>query len=123
MDPAIQAFKDKMAEKADAKAKVMAAVGKEDWATVEEYGVNGVEGAAMAAAQTLADDYVAAHPEEFVTVRGESFESVVKLITAFKQAGMEEARLKLTMYELATYERQQIGVTASPALRVAGARK
>ncbi len=123
MDAEVQAFKDKLAEKAAAKAKVMEALGAADWKTVEQYGVNGVEGKCVAEMQAMADAYVKAHPEQFVTVKGTDFESVIKMITLLKQAGMEEAKLALTMYELATFERQQIGVATKPALRIAGGSK
>jgi hypothetical protein len=122
MDAEIQAFKDKMAEKAAAKAKVMAAVGEEDWATVAEQGINGVEGKAMAEAQAIADKYVKAHPEQFAAVMDYSTTDeqvqLVTLIDLMSKSGMEEAALALTMFELARFERQEIGVATKAKVRL-----
>lgn len=129
MDPAVQAFKDKMAEKAAAKQKVMEALGRarlnddpKDWAIVEKEGVNGTEGAAMAEMQKMADAYVKANPDQFVNVAGyvspEGQDNIIQLISVFSQAGMEEEVLKLTMFELAKFERQEIGVQTRAKVRV-----
>lgn len=119
MDADVQAFKDKMAEKATAKATVMAAVAEQDWATVASYGINGVEGRCMAEAQAMADAYVAAHPDQFASVKDEDdVEKVVKLIDLFNAAGMEEAALAMTMFELAHFERQEIGVATRAKVRL-----
>lgn len=167
MDTAVQAFKDKMAEKAAAKQKTLAAVGEAKlaeykafvaehgrepaakegqnlpdelrawadshpvaaaapfWDTVAEYGIkDGEEGKAFAEMQAMADAYVKAHPEQFVNVQeyvktGGSDE-IVKLISLMSKAGMEEEELKLTMFELANFERQQIGVVTQAQVRIVG---
>lgn len=119
MDADVQAFDDKLAEKAAAKAKALSAVGAGDWDTVAKYGINGVEGQCMAEAQAMADAYVAAHPEQFVAVQNEEdVEKVVKLIDLFNAAGMEEAALAMTMFELAHFERQEIGVATRAKVRL-----
>lgn len=122
MDAEVQAFKDKMAEKAEAKAKVMEAVGKEDWSTVASHGVNGAEGRAMAEAQAIADAYVKANADQFAAVADYSTTDeqtqLVALIDLMSKAGMEEAALKLTMFELARFERQEIGVATKAKVRL-----
>lgn len=122
MDSQVQAFKDAMDEKAAAKAKVMAAVGEQDWATVAKEGINGNEGKAMAKAQQIADDFVKNHPEKFTTVTAyvnpNGLEKIVELISIFQKAGMEETALELTMFELASFERQTIGATPQATVRM-----
>ena len=122
MDPEVQAFKDAMAEKAAAKAKVMAAVGEQDWDTVAKEGINGTEGKAMAKAQKIADDYVKAHPDKFSNVAAyvnpDGLDKIVNLITIMQNAGMEDAALELTMFELASFERQTIGATPKATVRL-----
>lgn len=130
MDAAVQAFKDKTAEKAAAKQKSLAAVGEAKlaehegrtadaeraWATVAEYGMEGIEGECHKALQAMADAYVAANPERFVMfeeyVTPEGNDHVVKAISVMSTAGMEEAALELTMFERAKFERvQRVGAT------------
>ncbi len=94
MDKDVQAFKDKMAEKAAAKEKVMEALGaarlaesqgkdaSKFWEVVAEQGIKGVEGKAMAEAQKLADAYVQAHPEQFALLA----DQVTPEMQAFLQA-------------------------------------
>lgn len=122
MDAQVQAFKDAMAAKAEAKAKVMEALGKQDWATVESQGISGAEGKAMADAQKIADKYVKEHAAEFAAVADYSTTDeqtqLVSLIDLMSKAGMEEAALKLTMFELAHFERQQIGVATQAKVRL-----
>src|ERR1041385_1295848 len=121
MDPEVQAFKDAMAEKAAAKAKVMAAVGEQDWDTVAKEGISGTEGKAMSKAQKIADDYVKAHPDKFSNVAAyvnpDGLDKIVNLITIMQNAGMEDAALELTMFELASFERQTIGATPKATVR------
>jgi hypothetical protein len=99
------------------------------WDVVAQYGINGEEGAAMDEAQSIADSYVATHPEQVaylepyrdpdfqttiirdgvaVTVSGH--EAIVTMISLARQSGLEEAALIITMFELASFERQKIGV-------------
>lgn len=122
MDAQVQAFKDAMAAKAEAKAKVMEAVGKGDWATVESQGIRGAEGKAMAEAQAIADKYVKDNAEQFAQVADyattDEQSQLVTLIDLMSKAGMEEAALKLTMFELARFERQEIGAQAKAKVRL-----
>lgn len=134
MDPAVQAFKDKMAEKAAAKQKALAAAGEARfvelqgrdasafWDVVADYGIDGAEGRAFAEMQHMADAYVEANPGQFTAVEHlvtpEGNEQLVLMIAALGKAGQEEYALKLTMFELATFDRQQFGVTPKPALRL-----
>ena len=123
MDSQVEAFKQAMAEKAAAKYdKVMPAVATGDWKTVEANGVNGAEGQAMAKAQQIADDFVKNHPEKFETVKAyvnpDGLTKIVELIDIFRNAGMEETALELTMFELASFERQTIGATPQATVRL-----
>lgn len=123
MDPEVQAFKDAMAEKAAAKYdKVMPAVATGDWKTVESHGINGSEGKAMAKAQKIADEFVKNHPEKFETVKAyvtpDGLGKIVELIDIFRNAGMEETALELTMFELASFERQTIGAISQAVVRM-----
>ena len=123
MDPEVQAFKDAMAEKAAAKYdKVMPAVAAGDWKAVETHGVNGTEGKAFAKMQKIADSFVKSHPEKFETVKAyvnpTGLEKIVELIDIFQKAGMEETALELTMFELASFERQTIGATPQAVVRM-----
>jgi len=123
MDAAVQAFKDKMAEKAAAKQKALAAAGKGDWDTVAEYGIDGgVEGTAFAELQAMADAYVEANASKFTAfeqyLTPEGNEQIVVLIAALGKSGMEEAALELTMFELAKFARQSFGVAPKATLRL-----
>lgn len=133
MDADVQAFKDALTAKASAKDAALACVGAAKlaelngkasealWETVAAQGIDGAEGEAMQQAQQIADAYVAAHPEEFAAVQQyvnpQGHENIVRLIDAFRDAGMEEAVLKMTMFELVSFERQQIGVTPRATVR------
>lgn len=134
--PELQQFRDLMADKAAAKQLVMAALGRArlaehngqdasaDWAIVDEKGVNGIEGEKMAAAQALADATVAAHPELFSHleqyVNPDGMEQLVKLTSLSRDAGMEDEATAITMFELARFDRQQIGVQTRGVVRLAG---
>lgn len=136
MDPAVQAFKDKSEEKRQHKAVALAAAGQARlaeskgqaaaslWETVATEGINGLEGQCFREMQRLADEYVAANAgdfaafEEYVTSEGN--EQLVQLIAATGKSGMEELALKLTMFELARFERQKFGVAAQATVRLVG---
>lgn len=123
MDPEVEAFKEAMAEKASAKYdKVMPAVATQNWEVVEKNGINGAEGKAFEKMQKIADKYVKDHPDKFATVKAyvnpEGLDKIVNLIDIFHTAGMEEAALELTMFELASFERQNIGATPKAVVRM-----
>lgn len=134
MDAAVQAFKDKMAEKQRHKGVALAAAGQAKkaeldgqdasslWETVATEGIDGLEGKCMAEAQAMADAYVEAHPEKFVAfeqyLTPEGNEQLVRLIGALGKSGMEEAALELTMFELAKFERQSFGVAPQATVRL-----
>lgn len=136
MDPTIQAFKEKWAEKSAAKVIVMDALGAaklaeyrgEDassfWKLVGDHGFNGGdEGRFQADAQAMADAYVLEHPEMFDVaeqyVSPERHDELVTIIGIYRAAGLEEEMLKLTMFELARFDRQKMGVTVRKTLGVA----
>lgn len=131
MDSQVQAFKDKMAEKAEAKQKVMAAVGEKDWKAVATHGISGKEGQLFAEAEQIAKDYVANNEAQFAMAASYSdpvqsadengltgHDKLVSLIDLFSKAGDEESALKLTMFELVKFERQEIGVTHRAKVRL-----
>ena len=122
MDPEVQAFIDKMAEKAEAKAASLAAVGAaklaeaegrdaaSHWQTVAEEGFReGREGRLHAELQAMADAYVAAHPEFFVAFRSMDPDGLAIMVNSMRDLGMLEEATKLTMFERASFERQDIG--------------
>ena len=142
--PELQEFRDLMAAKAEAKnGHVMPALGRArlaesqgrdasaDWAIVEEYGMSGVEGQKMVAMQALADKVVADHPELFALfgdlanqtpdAEGNTGQDkLVLMISALRAAGQEDAVTAASMFELAKFERQEIGVVTRAALRLGG---
>jgi hypothetical protein len=138
MDPAVQAFKDKWAEKSAAKQESLVATGyaklaehnadvaledtdrarylaeaDQHWAVVATRGHAGAEGKLEAEAFAMAEEYVDAHPEQFASferyVNPDDHDLLVTLITALSKNGREEEALKLTMFELARFERQHFG--------------
>ena len=139
MDPAVQAFKDKKAEKAAVKAEVLAALGRAklaeakgqdasaDWAIVEREGFrSGTEGRLHNELQQMADAFVEAHPELFANVEHlvnpEGHHRLVRMISIFRQEGLEEEALRLEMFERARFERQEIGQAIRAKVRMAGGR-
>jgi hypothetical protein len=140
----LQAFEDKKREKAEAKAKVLTALGeakaaelegrKSDadaaWAIVAAQGISGgVEGQAAAAMQAMADAYVAAHPDEyafferFIRPDGtpdeqeKAQDALVGMVNAFRRAGDTESQVKAEMFELARFPRKNIGARSRIAYR------
>lgn len=138
MHPDVQAFKDALEAKRAVKAEVMVALGNakyadyqaeigdahgedtskyrkqadEQWAIVEAKGMAGEEGRLFAEMQALADRFVAENPglfTEYEHLVPDGLASIVTLTTAVRRAGFEEASLRLMMFELARFERQQIG--------------
>jgi len=70
-----------------------------------------------AKARQLADDYVEAHPDEFVNLKDRSLEDCVKMVDVFRAAGLEEERLKVEAWLLHRFEPQNIGGTYEAKLR------
>lgn len=131
--PEVQQFRDIWAAKVAAKEKVMAALGQalifdrdgvpsdSEWAIVEAQGMaSGVEGKKQAEAQKLCDDLYLAHPEYFSTLEGKDSEQIVTLIDLYLKAGLEDDATLATMYELAKFERQQIGAKLTARVRLPG---
>lgn len=119
MDAEVQAFKDKMTEKSVTKQDSLIALQSN---TIDSLTHSNSLKSLDVELQKMADDYVAAHPDQFVNVMGhlspEGQETIVKLIDIFYQAGMEEEVLKLTMFELSKFERQLIGAAPQAVLRL-----
>lgn len=126
MDAEVQAFVDKMAEKAAHKAVAMAALGEAKlaehegresdaaraWDVVVASGMGGEEGRCHEELQAMADAYVAAHPEQFVAfeqyLNPEGKDKLILLIASLGKAGMAEEAAKLTMLERAKFERVKV---------------
>ena len=125
MDPAIQAFNDKLAEKAAAKQVVLKELGDAiaagqsadsvSWATVE---------AKQAELQAIADKFVKDHPELFAHLDSlatpEGQVKLVGLVQTMRKAGLYDEATVAAMFEMAKFERQQIGVQQQGTLRLLG---
>lgn len=72
------------------------------------------------AAVTLADEYVAAHPEEFDEFRGLDIEALVNAVGVLRQAGLEEAQWRVETWLLHKYEPQNIGGNIRARVRMTG---
>lgn len=105
---------------------------------IEAEGIDGgAEGKAFAAMQALADKVVSEHPELFANMRpfteGGTFASIregqpvqltglemlVGMRAAFGAVGLLDEATLVDIFELASFERQSIGVAAQPQLRSA----
>lgn len=67
-----------------------------------------------------ADEYVAAHPEEFTQFEGKTLESLVKAVDVFRAAGFDEEQLRVETWLLHHFEPQNIGGVATVTVRVTG---
>ncbi len=137
MEKQLEAFIAKKKEKAEAKAKSLAAVGEarlaesegrnadEAWAVVAEFGfAEGLEGKCHAELQQMADDYVSKNAglyeffERFIRPDGTpqeqeaAHDALVGLINTFRRAGDTESQIKAEMFELARFPRKNIGSQA-----------
>lgn len=133
--PELAEFRQLAAEKSAAKELALDAVGRAklaesqgkdasaEWAIVAHQGLSGVEGEKFAAMQSLADATVEAHPELFAHL--ESYanpagqDHLVKMASAFRVLGLEDEKTAVTMFELAHFERKQIGVVTQAQMRSA----
>lgn len=138
MNAEVQAFIDKWAEKSASKAAAMSALGSakladwkaeqaltdgerqrysaeaaDYWQAVVNRGMKGDEGRLYDEAYALAEAYLDAHPEQFVSferyVNPDDHDLLVTLITALSKSGRAEEAAKLTMFELVRFERQHFG--------------
>lgn len=122
-------------ERAAAKMEVLQAIGRakaaeykgedsaSDWAIVDAQGINGVEGEKRAAMQAVADKAVKDYPEAFSHLAqykgsADGQESLVKMANMFGKSGMKDEKLIVTLFELAHFERQEIGVRAQVKIRI-----
>ena len=143
MEPEVQEFIDTWAAKTAVKAEVMAAVGERHLALLHGRDTGpfdkviavrgfaeGDEGKLQAKCQQLADDFVRDHPEQFAPYEEFVYtnpdedgmtgvDRLVVLITGLRRAKLIEQAAKLTMFEMARFERPHIGATARPVLRIA----
>lgn len=120
MDAEITRYQQLREQKRDAKAKALEAAGKarleeakgknadKHWKVVEEHGFTGHEGRLEAEAKAVAEAYIEAHPERFVLCEGKSREDCVRLIDAYRQAGLPEEVLLVEMWLQAKFERQSV---------------
>jgi hypothetical protein len=70
---------------------------------------------------TLADAYVAAHPEQFTDLAAMPLDKCVTAVDAFRAAGMDEAQWQVEAWLLHRFLPQNIGGTAQAAVRIPGA--
>lgn len=147
MNEEVQAFVDKWAEKSAAKADVLVALGaakladhkaenaltdeernrhaaeaETQWAIVEARGFkSGDEGRLYNEALALAEAYVEAHPEQFVSfeplINPEGKKYLVQLIGLAGKNGRAEDAAKLTMLELASFERDNFSAALEAKVR------
>jgi hypothetical protein len=71
-------------------------------------------------ARTLADEYVAANPNDFTTLTDLSLEECVKAVDVFRDAGMLDNQFQIEAWLLHKWEPQNIGGAAQPSLRLVG---
>lgn len=96
------------------------ATSAECWAFMDTYGKNGTEGEKAEAAELLCIATVVAHPMWFTVFVGKTVEQVVQLVDAYRDMGLEDDSTLATMYEMATWERQNIGGEVAARLRITG---
>ncbi len=126
MNAELQAYQDKIDEKASHKMAAMVALGQAKlaehegrqsdadaaWAIVMARGMNGDEGRCHDELQEMADAYVDAHPEQFAAfeqyVNPEGKDKLVQLIASLGKAGMKEEALKLIIFERSRFERVKV---------------
>lgn len=118
MDAEITRYQELREKKAASKAKALDAAGKarladlhgknssKHWSDVERHGIAGEEGRLEAEARAVAEAYIEAHPERFVLCEDKSREECVKLVDAYRQAGLDEEVLAVEMWLQARFERQ-----------------
>lgn len=90
------------------------------WALLDEYGMQGTEGEKFREAEQLATDTVLAHPAWFAAFDGKTIEQVVGLVDAYRGLGLAEDETLATMFELAKWERQNIGGQFEARVRLPG---
>ena len=73
-----------------------------------------------AAVRALADEYVAAHPEEFTEYAELSIEQLVAAVDAFRAAGIDPLRQRVETWLWHHFEPQSIGGPAIAQVRAAG---
>lgn len=70
----------------------------------------------------MCDGYVAAHPEQFTTLKSMSLEECVNALSVFRNAGMDEDQWKVEVWLLHHFEPQQIGGPVRARIRLPGSR-
>ena len=71
-------------------------------------------------ARSLADDYVAAHPEEFSGYISLDVPALAAAVDTFRETGMAEEVQRIETWLLHKYEPQQVGGVYQPQVRVVG---
>lgn len=72
------------------------------------------------AVRSLADEYVAAHPEEFSEYADLTIEQLVAAVDAFRSAGIDVLRQRVETWLWHHFEPQTIGGPAVAQVRLAG---
>lgn len=68
--------------------------------------------------RAMCDAYVAAHPEQFDSLREMSLEQCVNALSVFRQAGMEEEQWRVEAWLLHHFEPQHIGGPMQAVVRI-----
>lgn len=73
-------------------------------------------------ARQLADEYVAAHADEFKDFEKMSIEDVVRACETFRAAGMRDMWARAEAWHFHRFEPQNIGGAVQPQIRVPGSK-
>ena len=69
-------------------------------------------------ARELADEYVAANPDQFTELATKTIEECVTAVDVFRAAGMAAEQSRIETWLLHHFEPQSIGGAAAPTVRV-----
>jgi hypothetical protein len=68
--------------------------------------------------RSLADEYVAAHPEEFTELATLSVEELVQAVDVFRAANLTQSQYRVEAWLWHHFEPQTIGGSAQPQIRL-----
>lgn len=70
--------------------------------------------------RSLADEYVAAHPEEFTELATLTIEELVQAVDVFRSANLTTSQHRVEAWLWHHFEPQTIGGSAQPQIRLSG---
>lgn len=85
----------------------------------EAWDKNTGEGRDENATRALADQYVAAHPDQFTELQGLTLAQLVQAVQVFRDAGLPDSQWRVETWLLHHYEPQSIGGPVDARVRVA----